>query len=56
MRDIYQTPGVAETCRLDHIKQHYYQSHEGINPTRIVPEGPVIDYAEPHGRARRAGS
>jgi putative glutathione S-transferase len=55
VRDVYQTPGVAETCRIDHIKQHYYQSHETINPTRIVPMGPVIDFFAPHDRDRRFG-
>ncbi|MEO7329126.1 MAG: glutathione S-transferase family protein [Minicystis sp.] len=53
VRDLYQTPGVAETCRIDHIKQHYYQSHESINPTRIVPLGPVLDLMAPHDRDRR---
>lgn len=41
MRRLYDTPGVAETVRLDHIKQHYFGSHETINPTRIVPRGPA---------------
>jgi putative glutathione S-transferase len=50
LRDIYQTPGVAATCRLDHIKQHYYRSHAHINPTRIVPAGPLLDLDAPHGR------
>ena len=52
-RDLYQTPGVAGTCNLDHIKRHYYGSHETVNPTRIVPKGPVIDFAAPHDRGRR---
>ena len=51
-RDLYQQPGVAETVRLDHIKAHYYGSHESINPTRIVPQGPEIDYGAPHDRDR----
>jgi len=55
VRDIYQTPGVAETCNLDHVKQHYYRSHPSINPTRIVPKGPSIDYGAPHGRDRLFG-
>ncbi len=50
LRDIYQTPGVAETVFLDHIKDHYYQSHESVNPTGIVPVGPEIDFSIPHGR------
>ncbi len=51
-RELYQTPGVAETCNLGHIKRHYYESHETVNPTRIVPAGPVIDFAAPHDRDR----
>ena len=51
-RDLYQTPGVAETVDLDHIKKHYYASHESVNPTRIVPVGPEIDYSAPHDRDR----
>ena len=50
VRDLYQHAGVAETVRMDHIKSHYYGSHETINPTRNVPVGPEIDYMAPHGR------
>jgi glutathionyl-hydroquinone reductase len=52
VRDVYQLPGVSETCNLDHIKQHYFRSHPHINPTRIVPKGPSIDFDQPHSRAR----
>ncbi len=52
-KQLYQVPGVAQTCNLDHIKRHYYGSHESINPTRIVPRGPQIDYATPHDRATK---
>jgi len=55
VRDLYQVPGVAETVHMDHIKSHYYGSHETINPTRIVPVGPDIDYSEPHGRDALSG-
>ena len=51
-RELYQVPGVAETVSFDHIKQHYFWSHESINPTRIVPLGPTLDFDAPHGRAR----
>ena len=51
-RDLYQTPGVAATCNLEHIKRHYYESHETVNPTRIVPAGPIIDFTAPHDRDR----
>lgn len=44
LKDLYQQPGVSDTCNLDQIKQHYYKSHPHINPTRIVPKGPVIDW------------
>lgn len=52
IRDLYQQPGIAETVHMNHIKQHYYGSHETINPTRIVPLGPEIDYSAPHNRDR----
>jgi putative glutathione S-transferase len=52
VRDLYQQPGVAETVNMEHIKKHYYASHETINPSRVVPMGPVIDYTAPHDRAR----
>jgi len=50
--DLYQHPGIAETVSIDHIKRHYYMTHEEINPTRIVPLGPIIDLTKPHGRKR----
>ena len=52
VRDLYQQPGVAKTVDMVHIKNHYYASHESINPTLIIPMVPVIDYALPHGRAQ----
>ncbi|KAF3883715.1 MULTISPECIES: glutathione S-transferase family protein [Nostocales] len=50
LKDLYQQPGVKETCNLDHIKRHYYKSHPKVNPTRIVPKGPIIDFDAPHDR------
>jgi putative glutathione S-transferase len=50
LRDLYQVPGVSDTVRFDHIKQHYYRSHDSINPRRIVPKGPLLDFEQPHGR------
>ncbi len=52
LRDLYQVPGVADTVSLDHIKRHYYGSHRKINPTGIVPIGPLIDFTLPHDRGR----
>ena len=52
LRDLYQQPGVAETFNLEHVKTHYYKSHISINPTRIVPKGPTIDYLTGHDRNR----
>jgi putative glutathione S-transferase len=49
-RELYQLPGVAATVELDEIKRHYYFTHPSINPSRIVPLGPAIDFAGPHGR------
>ncbi len=50
LRDLYQTPGVAETVDFDHIKRHYFVTHRRINPLGIVPAGPAIDFDEPHDR------
>jgi putative glutathione S-transferase len=49
-RELYQVAGVSETVDLAQIKRHYYMSHSTINPTRIVPKGPAIDFRTPHGR------
>ena len=54
LRDLYQTPGVAPTVDLDQIKRHYYVTHDTINPSGIVPAGPVLDLGAPHGRASLA--
>jgi glutathionyl-hydroquinone reductase len=52
LRELYQVPGVAETVSLDHIKRHYYMSMTAINPTRVVPKGPALDFTAPHDRGR----
>jgi putative glutathione S-transferase len=54
MREIYQLPGIAETVDFQHIKGHYYQSHRSINPSGIVPVGPVLDLLSPPGREQLA--
>jgi putative glutathione S-transferase len=50
LRDLYQTPGIAETVDMDHIKRHYYVTHGQLNPRAIVPAGPILDFEAPHGR------
>ena len=52
LMDLYQQPGIAETVNFDHIKSHYYFTHDTINPTRIIPIGPVLDLTRSHGRER----
>jgi putative glutathione S-transferase len=52
LRDLYQLPGIASTVDFDHIKRHYYQTHLDINPTGIVPIGPLQYLQTPHGRER----
>lgn len=52
LRELYQQPGVAETVNFTHIKQHYYGSHQTINPTQVVPLGPQQDFTLPHDRSR----
>jgi putative glutathione S-transferase len=53
-REHYQWPGVAETVNFDHIVRHYHYSHETVNPHRIIPINPVLDWDEPHGRGEMA--
>ncbi len=50
VKDLYQVEGVAETTNFDHIKRHYYFSHTMINPTQVVPNGPIMDLDSAHGR------
>ena len=52
LKDVYQYPGIKATCNLDHIKRHYYMSQMQVNPNRLVPKGPLINFDEPHDRAR----
>ena len=52
LRELYQIPGIAALCNFRHIKEHYYRSHESINPTRIVPKGPEMDLLQAHDRDR----
>ncbi|KIC39955.1 glutathionyl-hydroquinone reductase YqjG [Ruegeria sp. ANG-R] len=52
-RELYQWPGVAETVNMNHIVRHYHYSHDSINPHRIIPVNPVLDYLEPHRRDQR---
>ncbi|MCG7522117.1 glutathione S-transferase family protein [Ruegeria sp. Ofav3-42] len=52
-RELYQWPGVASTVNMQHIVRHYHYSHDSINPHRIIPTNPVLDYMEPHGRDQR---
>jgi glutathionyl-hydroquinone reductase len=52
LRDLYQTPGIADTVKIEHIKAHYYGSHESINPTRIIPIGSGPNLNLPHNRQR----
>jgi putative glutathione S-transferase len=52
LRDLYQQGGVAATVNMDHIKRHYYGSQRHVNPTGIVPLGPLLDFLAPHDRGR----
>ena len=51
-RDLFQRPAFGETVNFDHIKRHYYMTHDQLNPSRIVPKGPLVDWSAPHDRAR----
>jgi putative glutathione S-transferase len=50
VRELFQQKGVAETVNMAHIKDHYYGSHESVNPTRVVPLGPELNLFAPHNR------
>ena len=52
LRDLYQQPGIADTVDMTHIKRHYYESQESVNPSRVVAKGPVLDFTQPHDRDR----
>ncbi|MBD2448544.1 glutathione S-transferase family protein [Nostoc sp. FACHB-152] len=52
LKDLYQHPGFKVTCNLDYTKRAYYMSMTEINPNRIVPKGPIINFDEIHDRAR----
>jgi glutathionyl-hydroquinone reductase len=54
VRDLYHQPGVAGTVNVDHIKRHYFMSHRHLNPSGIVPRGPVLDFNRAHDRDRFA--
>ncbi len=55
LRDLYGTPGVAGTVRMDHIKEHYYTTHPSVTPSRIIAAGPDVDLTAPHHRDRLPG-
>ncbi|MDF2491167.1 MAG: glutathionyl-hydroquinone reductase YqjG [Pseudomonas sp.] len=55
LRELYQWPGIAQTVDFEHIKGHYYTSHPTINPTGIVPKGPLQDFTAAHDRQRLQG-
>ncbi|MDG5759764.1 glutathione S-transferase family protein [Natronococcus sp. A-GB1] len=56
LRDLYQTPGVADTVDMDHINEHYYTTHPDVNPHRIVARGPDLAFDAPHDRDELPGS
>ncbi|MEM7282080.1 MAG: glutathione S-transferase family protein [Pseudomonadota bacterium] len=53
VRDLYQHPGVADTVNLEHIKRHYYVSHNSINPSGVVPFGPEVNFSAAHDRSEK---
>jgi putative glutathione S-transferase len=53
-RDLYALPAFRGTTKFDQIKRHYYTTHPQLNPTRIVPDGPLLDWDAPSGREQLA--
>ena len=56
LKDLYQRPEFKATCNLDHTKRGYYMSMTEINPSRIVPKGPLLDFEERHDRDRKGNA
>jgi putative glutathione S-transferase len=55
-RELYQRPGIAATVEMDQIRRHYYTTHDSLEPSRIIPIGPELDFLAPHGRDARAAT
>jgi len=55
-RDLYALPAFRRSTKFDQIKRHYYTTHPQLNPTRIVPDGPLLDWDAPSGRAGLAAA
>ena len=49
-RDLYALPAFRNSTKFDQIKRHYYMTHPRLNPSRIVPDGPLQDWSQPSGR------
>ncbi len=55
LKELYQVPEIRTTCHLDHIRDHYYRSHEDINPSGLVATTPDIELDGPHNRDQLGG-
>ena len=55
-RDLYSNPAFGGTTDFDHIKRHYYVTQRNINPSGVVPKGPLVDWTAPHGREAVTGA
>ena len=49
-RELYQYDGISDTVNMQHTIRHYHYSHDTINPNRIIPINPILDWHLPHGR------
>ena len=55
VRELYQMPGISQTCDAAAYKSGYYSISKECNPLGIIPKGPAIDFTTPHGRGRLNG-
>lgn len=55
-RAIYQHPQIRPTVDFHHIRHHYYESHPKVNPSGVVPAGPVLDFEAAHDRGTTCSS
>lgn len=49
-RDLYQRPAFRETTDFAAIKRGYFHGFSKLNPYRVVPAGPVLDWDAPSDR------
>ncbi len=53
LRDLYQLPGIAETCDIDAVKRDYYGNLFPLNPGGIIPDWARVGTTERTAQQRK---